>query len=160
METEKLKSKKETDKLRSIGNSSGNQWSRSWRRKGRLWWEGFAEKKEGFLGFVCTFPLQTYFFMSHYVDLQPIWCQSQFNHLAVANRIKLNCIFFGESPITSLYRSLLRPSSPSHGCGSWHMSLLRPTMLLKFDDARDMTSLVCVHVTALASAGATHSPAQ
>jgi len=28
-------------------NSLGNPWSRSWRRKGRLQWEGFAEK-EGF----------------------------------------------------------------------------------------------------------------
>jgi len=30
--------------LRSIGNSPGNHWNQSWRRKGRLrWWEGFAE---------------------------------------------------------------------------------------------------------------------
>jgi len=28
-------------------NSPGNPWNQSWRRKGRLWWEGFAEK-EGF----------------------------------------------------------------------------------------------------------------
>jgi len=32
--------------LRSIGKqSTGNPWSQSWRRKGRLRWEGFAEKK-------------------------------------------------------------------------------------------------------------------
>jgi len=34
--------------FRSIGKrSAGNLWSQSWRRKGRLWWEGFAEN-EGF----------------------------------------------------------------------------------------------------------------
>jgi len=33
--------------LRSIGKQSGNPWSQSARRKGRLRWEGFAEK-EGF----------------------------------------------------------------------------------------------------------------
>ena len=43
----KLKSKK-TDMLRSNGKqSAGNPWSQSWRRKGKLRWEGFAEK-EGF----------------------------------------------------------------------------------------------------------------
>jgi len=26
-------------------NSPGNPWSQSKRRKGRLWWEGFAEKE-------------------------------------------------------------------------------------------------------------------
>jgi len=26
-------------------NSPGNPWSESGRRKGRLWWEGFAEKE-------------------------------------------------------------------------------------------------------------------
>jgi len=26
-------------------NSPGNPWSQSGRRKGRLWWEGFAEKE-------------------------------------------------------------------------------------------------------------------
>jgi len=26
-------------------NSLGNPWSQTWRRKGRLRWEGFAEKK-------------------------------------------------------------------------------------------------------------------
>ena len=26
-------------------NSPGNPWSQSRRRKGRLWWEGFAEKE-------------------------------------------------------------------------------------------------------------------
>jgi len=35
-----------TDKLRNIGKSPGNPWRR-FRRKGRLRWEGFAEK-EGF----------------------------------------------------------------------------------------------------------------
>ena len=44
--TEKLNSKK-TDMLRSIVNSPRNLWSQFWRRKGRLRWEGFAEK-EGF----------------------------------------------------------------------------------------------------------------
>ena len=45
-----LKSKEvKTDKymFRSIGKQSGNPWSQSWRRIGKLWWEGFAEK-EGF----------------------------------------------------------------------------------------------------------------
>jgi len=33
--------------FRSIGEQSGNPWSQSWRRrKGRLRWEGFAEKEE------------------------------------------------------------------------------------------------------------------
>jgi len=36
-----------TDMLRSIGKQSGNPWSQSGRRKGRQWWNGFAEK-EGF----------------------------------------------------------------------------------------------------------------
>jgi len=32
--------------LRSIGKqSAGNPWSQSWRRKGRLRWEGLAEKE-------------------------------------------------------------------------------------------------------------------
>jgi len=42
------KTKKKTDMLRSIAvNSPGNPWSQSWRRNGRLQWEGLAEK-EGF----------------------------------------------------------------------------------------------------------------
>jgi len=44
--TEKLKSKKWICSEVSV-NSPGNPWSQSGRRKGRLWWEGFAEK-EGF----------------------------------------------------------------------------------------------------------------
>ena len=44
--TEKLKSKKWVCSEVSV-NSPGNQWSQSWRRKGMLRWEGFAEK-EGF----------------------------------------------------------------------------------------------------------------
>ena len=31
--------------LRSIGKQSGNPWSQSGRRKGRLRWKGFAEKE-------------------------------------------------------------------------------------------------------------------
>jgi len=31
--------------LRSIGKQSGNPWSPSGRRKGRLWWKGFAENE-------------------------------------------------------------------------------------------------------------------
>ena len=34
-----------TDMLRSIGKQSGESVSQSGRRKGRLRWEGFAEKK-------------------------------------------------------------------------------------------------------------------
>jgi len=34
--------KKKMDMLRSISKQSGNPWSQSGRRKGRLWWEGFA----------------------------------------------------------------------------------------------------------------------
>jgi len=34
-----------TDMLRSIGKQSGNPWSQSGRRKGRLRWEGFTEKE-------------------------------------------------------------------------------------------------------------------
>jgi len=42
------KNKEKTDMLRSIAvNSPGNPWSQSWRRNGRLQWEGLAEK-EGF----------------------------------------------------------------------------------------------------------------
>jgi len=42
------KTKKEkTDMFRSISKQSGYSWSQSWRKKGRLRWEGFAEK-EGF----------------------------------------------------------------------------------------------------------------
>ena len=36
---------KKTDMLRSISKQSGNPWSQSTRRNGRLWWEGFAEKE-------------------------------------------------------------------------------------------------------------------
>jgi len=43
---EKLKRKK-PDMFRSISKQSGYSWNQSWRRKGRLRWEGFAEK-EGF----------------------------------------------------------------------------------------------------------------
>ena len=52
----KFKTKWKRDKLESQEkricsevsiNSPGNPWSQSWRRKGRLRWEGFAEK-EGF----------------------------------------------------------------------------------------------------------------
>jgi len=43
---ERLKSKKRICSEVSV-NSPGNQWSQSGRRKGRLRWEGFAEK-EGF----------------------------------------------------------------------------------------------------------------
>ena len=40
--------KVKTNMLRRIGKqSAGNPWSQSWRRKGKLRWEGFAEK-EGF----------------------------------------------------------------------------------------------------------------
>jgi len=38
------KSRVKTDMLRRIG-SPGNPWSQSGRRKGRLLWEGFAEKE-------------------------------------------------------------------------------------------------------------------
>ena len=31
--------------LRSIGKHPGNPWSQSRRKNGRLWWEGFAERK-------------------------------------------------------------------------------------------------------------------
>jgi len=31
--------------LRNISNSPGKPWSQSWRRKGRLRWEEFAEKE-------------------------------------------------------------------------------------------------------------------
>ena len=31
--------------IKSIGKQSGNPWSQSWGRKGRLRWEGFAEKE-------------------------------------------------------------------------------------------------------------------
>ena len=31
--------------LRSIGEQSGDPWSQSRRRNGRLWWEGLAEKE-------------------------------------------------------------------------------------------------------------------
>jgi len=41
---EKLKIKKRIC-LEVLVNSPGNRWSQSWRRKGRLHWEGFAEKK-------------------------------------------------------------------------------------------------------------------
>jgi len=34
-----------TDMLRSICKQSGNPWSQSGRRKGRLRWEGFTEKE-------------------------------------------------------------------------------------------------------------------
>ena len=44
---ENRKSREKTDMLRSIGKQSGDPWSQSRRRNGRLWWEGFAEK-EGF----------------------------------------------------------------------------------------------------------------
>jgi len=46
VENRKTKSKK-PDKLRRNGKSLGNPCSQSRRRKGRLRWEGFAEK-EGF----------------------------------------------------------------------------------------------------------------
>jgi len=44
--TGKLKSEKRLCLEVSV-NSPGNPWSQPWRRKGRRWWEGFAEK-EGF----------------------------------------------------------------------------------------------------------------
>jgi len=37
--------KVKTDMLKSIGKQSGNPGSQSGSRKGRLWWEGFAEKE-------------------------------------------------------------------------------------------------------------------
>jgi len=40
--TENLK----TDMLRILVNSPGNPWRQSGRRKGRLRWEGFAEKED------------------------------------------------------------------------------------------------------------------
>jgi len=39
--------KKRTNILQSIGNSPGNRWSQSWKRKGKQWWEGLADN-EGF----------------------------------------------------------------------------------------------------------------
>jgi len=42
--TEKLKRKKRICSEVAV-NSLGNLWSQSWRRKGRLWWEEFAEKE-------------------------------------------------------------------------------------------------------------------
>ena len=44
--TEKLKSKKRVYSEASV-NSQGNPWSQYWTKKGKLWWEEFAEK-EGF----------------------------------------------------------------------------------------------------------------
>jgi len=41
----KLKSKKKRVCSEVSVNSPGNRWSQSWRRKGRLQWEGFAEKE-------------------------------------------------------------------------------------------------------------------
>jgi len=46
VENRKLKVKKRICSDVSV-NSPRNPWSQSWRRKGRLPWEGFAEK-EGF----------------------------------------------------------------------------------------------------------------
>jgi len=44
----KLKSKKRKRICSEVSvNSPGNPWSQLCRRKGRLWWEGFAEE-EGF----------------------------------------------------------------------------------------------------------------
>jgi len=34
-----------TKKWENRKNSLGNPWSQSWRRKGKLQWEGFAEKE-------------------------------------------------------------------------------------------------------------------
>jgi len=47
--TKKWKNRKSKKRICSevSVNSPGNQWSQSWRRKGRLRWERFAEK-EGF----------------------------------------------------------------------------------------------------------------
>ena len=42
---ENRKKREKTDMLRSIGEQSGNPWSQTRRRNGRLWWEGFAEKE-------------------------------------------------------------------------------------------------------------------
>ena len=44
---EKLEEKRICSEVSVNGPGSGNPWSQSRRRNGRLWWEGFAEK-EGF----------------------------------------------------------------------------------------------------------------